>query len=55
LRTAAELTRLVVDIDGAGPLDAVTGLDSALRPGDVVHLSLDPSRAAVVPLSGDDT
>jgi thiamine transport system ATP-binding protein len=54
LRTASEQLRLVVDLDGVGPLDAVTGLDSALRPGDVVHLTLDPSRAAVVPLTGDD-
>jgi thiamine transport system ATP-binding protein len=55
LRTAAEQTRLVVDVDGAGPLDAVTGLDSALRPGDVVNLTLDASRAAVVPLESLDS
>ena len=54
VRTAAEQTRLDVDVEAVGRLDAVTGLDSALRPGDVVHLTLDPSRAAVVPLTGDD-
>jgi thiamine transport system ATP-binding protein len=54
LRTAAEQTRLVVDVDGIGALDAVTGLDSAVRAGDVVNLTVEASRVAVLPLTRTD-
>ena len=47
-RVAAELTRLVVDIDGVGALDAVARLSVPVAAGDRVHLRLDRSRTAAV-------
>jgi thiamine transport system ATP-binding protein len=54
VRTAAEQTRLVVDLPGPGRLDAVAGLDVAVRPGDLVRLSVDGSRVAVLPAAAGD-
>jgi len=48
VRTAAEQSRLVVELPVAGRLDAVAGLDVALRPGDSVRLGVDPDRVARV-------
>jgi thiamine transport system ATP-binding protein len=49
VRTAAEQTRLVVELPGAGNLDAVAGLDVAVRPGDPVRLAIDQDRVAWIP------
>ena len=48
-RVAAELTRLVVDIDGVGTLDAVARLSVPVAAGDHVNLRLDRSRVAPLP------
>lgn len=45
-RVGAELTRLVVDVDGVGPLDAVAGLAVPVRADERIALRLDPSRVA---------
>ncbi len=50
VRTTAEQTRVVVDLPDSGRLDAVAGLDVAVRPGDVVRLGVDPSRVALLPV-----
>ena len=49
-RVSAELTRLVVDVDGlqeTGPVDAVARLGVPVRAGERVRLRLDRSRVAV--------
>jgi thiamine transport system ATP-binding protein len=51
-RAAAELVRLVVDVDGVGPVDAVAPLGGHLGPGDVVRLAVDDTRLAPLPRLG---
>ncbi|HSV41202.1 MAG TPA: ABC transporter ATP-binding protein [Nocardioidaceae bacterium] len=48
-RVTPEQTRLVVDIDGLGPLDAVADVPFAVPVGDRVHLGLDLTRTAPLP------
>lgn len=48
-RITPEQTRLVVTLDGVGPVDAVAGLDVPLRPRQRVTLALDPTRVALIP------
>jgi thiamine transport system ATP-binding protein len=45
-RLSSGENRIVVDVDGIGALDAVAGVDVALRAGERVRLRLDTSRAA---------
>ena len=45
-RLSSGENRLVVDVDGIGTLDAVAGVDVALRAGERVRLGLDTSRVA---------
>jgi thiamine transport system ATP-binding protein len=47
-RITPEQVRLEVDVDGVGPLDAVAPLDVHPAPGDVVRLTVDSTRLAVV-------
>ncbi len=48
-RIAPDLTRLTVQADGIGTLDAVATADVPVRPGEQVRLRLDPARCAVLP------
>ncbi len=41
-------SRLVIDVEGVGELDAVAGLESTPAPGQRVRLSVDPGRVAVI-------
>ena len=43
-----DLTRLVVEVEGVGPMDAVAGPDVPVRVGERVGLRLDPARCAVL-------
>ncbi len=45
-RVGAELTRLVVEVDGVGTVDAVAGLAVPVAAGEQVRLRLDPTRTA---------
>jgi thiamine transport system ATP-binding protein len=45
-RLSSGENRLVVDVDGVGTLDAVAGVDVALRAGERVRLRLDTTRVA---------
>ena len=45
-RVGAELTRLVVEVDGVGTVDAVAGLAVPVAAGELVRLRLDESRVA---------
>jgi thiamine transport system ATP-binding protein len=45
-RTTPEQTRLVVDVDDVGRVDAVADLDVPVRSGERVRLALEPSRLA---------
>jgi thiamine transport system ATP-binding protein len=47
-RLTPEQVRLEVDVPGLGAVDAVAPLDVHPGPGDVVHLTVDPTRLAVV-------
>ena len=47
-RITPEQVRLEVDVDGVGPVDAVARLDVHTAPGDVVRLTVDGTRLAVV-------
>lgn len=51
-RTTPEQTRLVVEVEGVGRLDAVAALGVPLRPRQRVALELDPTRVALVPSPG---
>jgi thiamine transport system ATP-binding protein len=51
-RVSTEQARLVVEVDGVGVLDAVAGLQAAVRAGDRVRLSVDPSRLALLGVPG---
>ncbi|WP_205472024.1 ABC transporter ATP-binding protein [Nocardioides sp. SYSU D00038] len=48
-RATPEQVRLVVDVVGAGALDAVAPLDHPAAPGQEVHLVVDRTRLAVLP------
>ncbi len=48
LRTTPDLTRLTVEVDGVGLLDAVAPLDVPVRPGQRVPLLLDRTRVALL-------
>jgi thiamine transport system ATP-binding protein len=45
-RLSSGENRLVVDVDGVGTLDAVAGVDVAVRAGEQIRLGLDTSRMA---------
>ena len=47
-RTTPEQVRLVVDVDGLGPCDAVAPLDVHPGPGERVALAVDPTRLATI-------
>ena len=47
-RVAPDLTRLVVEVEGVGVMDAVAGPDVPVRVGERVGLRLDPARCAVL-------
>jgi len=47
-RVAPDRTRLVVDVDEVGRLDAVAGPELAVRPGERVRLRLEATRAAAL-------
>jgi thiamine transport system ATP-binding protein len=47
-RAAAEQIRLVVEVDGLGVVDAVAQRGGHVAPGDLVDLSVDPGRLAVL-------
>ena len=47
-RVTPELVRLVVEVAGIGEVDAVASLDAHPGAGEVVHLSVDPTRLAVL-------
>ena len=48
-RVTPELVRLVVEVAGIGEVDAVASLDAHPGAGEVVHLTVDPTRLAVLP------
>ena len=50
-RATPEQVRLVVEVAGAGTLDAVAPLGSRVAPGDRVRLSVDVTRVAVLPIT----
>lgn len=49
LRSTPEQVRLVVDVDGAGELDAVARLDAQVAVGDRIRLAIDGGRTAALP------
>ncbi len=48
-RATPDQVRLVVDVDGLGPLDAVTGATAVPAPGATVGLAVDATRLAGIP------
>lgn len=48
-RATPDQVRLVVDVDGLGPLDAVAGTTSVPAPGARVGVAVDPTRLAGIP------
>jgi thiamine transport system ATP-binding protein len=48
-RVTPDLTRLVVEVEGVGAMDAIAGPDVPVRVGERVGLRLDTSRCAVLP------
>ncbi|MCW2796747.1 ABC transporter ATP-binding protein [Nocardioides sp.] len=49
VRATPEQVRLVLDVDGVGELDAVASLGRPPGPGDIVRVSADATRLAVIP------
>ena len=47
-RVTPEQLRLVVEVEGVGPVEAVARLDSRVAPGVVAHLRVDPTRLALI-------